>query len=323
LCEYSRTGGRIPGGRIPGGRIPGGRIPGGRIPGGASAFETALGLFALLERYALDRENGGYFEALSQNWKPTDDRKLSPVDLDCEKSMNTNLHVLEAYTNLLRTGMFLYPPGTGAGDRSHARVAAALEAQVHIMEERVLQPDGHLGLFFSGDWSRLDGRVSFGHDIEASWLLCEARDVLRRYAQRSGGAVTLPAASEPALRLATVTLEEGYDPERGGVYDERDGDEIDPCRIWWVQAESMVGFLNAYQLTGKEEFIEALSRTWEFVSVHMLDRDGGEWHWGVTDTGAVLDAYPKGGNWKTGYHNARACMEIIRRTEEVLRHEDA
>ncbi len=270
-----------------------------RRTGSPEALAFARQIFQLLELHARDEVAGGYLEAFTEDWRPTPDRALSETDLDCDKSMNTNLHVLEALSNLLRAG---HDP----------EVAEALEAQIGVLETRVLQPDDHLGLFFRTDWSRMDDKVSYGHDIEASWLLDEAREVLAS-ARR-----TPTCESDAALRLARVTLAEGFDADRGGVYDERENGEIDPCRIWWVQAEAMVGFLNAYRRTGDFAFLDAVRKTWDFVNRNLIDRRGGEWFWGVTESGALLDAYPKGGNWKTGYHTGRCCMEIVRRTEEML-----
>ena len=290
-------------------------------------FRMAFELFVLLELHARDPRFGGYVEARAHDWSEVPASRLSSVDLVCEKSMNTNLHVLEALTNLLRAAMLFAPGGRISGNPECARIASALSDQIRTMENRVLQPDGHLGLFFTLDWSRLEQKISFGHDIEASWLIVEAREVAGEYYRDVNGPAAVPnghtkeqfalsaAETVPALSLAEATLREGFDVEHGGIYDECEDGEIDPCRIWWCQAEAIVGFVSAYQMTGREEYAGAALSTWSFVRRHLLDRAGGEWFWGVTGTGSLLPGYPKGGNWKTGYHAGRACMEIMRRVD--------
>jgi len=167
-------------------------------------FRAAFELFALLELHARDPRFGGYLEARVHDWSETGETRLSSVDLVCEKSMNTNPHVLEAFTNLLRAAMLFAPDGRISEVPGCDRLASALSDQIRIIEQRVLQPNGHLGLFFSLDWSRLDQKISFGRDIEASWLLLEAREVADEYRRTVDGLDAAPdcSATVPGCRPA-------------------------------------------------------------------------------------------------------------------------
>jgi mannobiose 2-epimerase len=268
----------------------------------AEARRLAAATYELLEANARDRVAGGYREALAEDWRPTADRVLSPVDLDCAKSMNTNLHVLEALANYFR----LDPT---------PRAREAIESLLAVHAERIRQADGHLGLFFNDDWSRLDAKVSYGHDIEASWLMDEAAEAI--------GAAGRPGPEAAAVAaLAASALAEGYDPVSGGLDDEAEssapGARRSSVRIWWCQAEALVGFLGAWQRTGDSRYLAAARGVRGFIEERIRDRRGGDWRWGVDAAGAPLAGRPKGGNWKTGYHNGRCCMEIRRRTAPYL-----
>ena len=260
----------------------------------AEALAWAQALYRLLEDRAVDPGHGGYVEAFSRDWGPAADLRLSEKDADAPKSMNTHLHVLEAYTALAR----VWPD---------AELAARLRALVEIVLDRIVDPDtGHLGLFFGMDWAPLSADVSFGHDVEASWLLEEAASVL--------GDADLAARVRPvALRLARLTLEEGLDAD-GGLFNERDEDgHLDTDKHWWPQAEAVVGFFAAYEHTGDRAFADAARQTWAFIQRAIVDREGGEWFFRVDREGAPYQEEDKVGPWKCPYHNARACLEIMAR----------
>ncbi len=269
-----------------------------RQRGDGEALAWAQDLYRLLEDRAVDPEYGGYVEAFSRDWGPAADLRLSEKDADAPKSMNTHLHVLEAYTALYRVW-----PDAGLADRLHALV--------EIFLDRIVDPEtGHLALFSGLDWAPLSADVSFGHDIEASWLLDEAVAVL--------GDDDLAERVRPvALRLARLTLEEGLDVD-GGLFNERGADgHLDTDKHWWPQAEAVVGFLNAYEHTGDESFSGAARRTWAFIQRAIVDRDGGEWYFRVDRDGVPYREEDTVGPWKCPYHNARACMEIVERVEAL------
>jgi cellobiose epimerase len=271
-------------------------------------MDRALALYSLLERYAKDPVNGGYIEALAEDWKPTADMQLSPSDMNCAKSMNTNLHVIEAYTNLYRTLPIVYP------EQQDLRklVGISLTELVRIMLSKIVGKNHHLGLYYDMDWKRLDTEISFGHDIEASWLIWEAANEL-------GDESLLADARPVCIDMARTVLAEGFDKKAGALENMIKDGKKDTTRIWWNQAEAMNGFYNSWEISGNEDFKLAYLKEWDWILQYQADRENGDWFWAVNAAGVPDIAQPKGGNWKTCYHNGRSCMELLRRSGIVLR----
>jgi mannobiose 2-epimerase len=178
---------------------------------------------------------------------------------------------------------------------------------VEVMLTRVLDREGrHLRLFFDADWTPRSDRISFGHNIEASWLLTEAAEVL-------GDADLLTRVKSVALTIARAALAEGVDAD-GGLFNEAGPRGLtDTGKDWWPQAEAAVGFINAYRISGEPQFLAAAQRTWDFIDQRLIDHEHGEWFWGVTRDGAVRPRTVKVGFWKCPYHDGRACMELAGR----------
>ncbi|MCZ8517886.1 MULTISPECIES: AGE family epimerase/isomerase [Paenibacillus] len=264
------------------------------------ALEKAVELFHLLEKHSFDPVHQGYVEALSRSWEDTDDFSLSGKDLNEKKSMNTHLHVMEAYTNLYRVN-----PTEELGRQLKGLIEVTLK---HIVDES----SAHFLLFFDEAWNSKSDHVSYGHDIEGSWLLVEAAEVL-------GDPALLEQVKITALRMAEATYREGID-EDGGLWNEADGkgNLLDADKDWWPQAESVVGFFNAYQLTGEEKYLSAALASWTFIENHLIDREHGEWYWGVTRDREPITAQSKVSAWKCPYHNGRACFEIIERLHHTV-----
>ena len=260
----------------------------------SSVLERAGGMFDLIEIHSRDQTYGGYIEVCNRDWSIAEDLRLSDKDMDEKKSMNNHLHLLEAYTNLYRI-------------RPENRLRERLMELIDIFDQRILNPDtGHLNHFFDDTWRPKSDNYTFGHDIEASWLLCEAAEVLEEPALTS-------RVRRLALQLARVTLAEGLDDDGGLFYEGRAGQVTDPDRQWWPQAESVVGFLNAYELSGDDSFLEAAKNAWTFIEKYFIDRQHGEWFWRIDTAGRPDPAEPKVSQWKGPYHNVRACLEIIKR----------
>ncbi|CAM3230495.1 AGE family epimerase/isomerase [Paenibacillus lupini] len=265
-----------------------------RATGNTEALEEAVSLYQLIEKYGRDSVHLGYIEALAEDWSETSELSLSNKDLNEKKSMNTHLHVLEGYTNLYR----VWP--------DEALRHSLSELIVVTMDHIVDQSTGHFKLFFNEKWDSKSGHISYGHDIEGSWLLHEAAEVL-------GDEALLEKVKAVAVQMAEATLREGID-EDGGVPNEADSSGlIDSNRDWWPQAEAVVGFYNAYQLTGDERYAEAAKASWTFIQNFLIDRVNGEWYWSVTKDGTPTDGHQKVGAWKCPYHNGRACFEMIER----------
>ena len=258
------------------------------------ALELAADIFHRVEEHARDGTYGGYFEVMSRDWQPCDDMRLSDKDMDEKKSMNNHLHVLEAYTNLLR----VWP---------QPLLADRLRELIDLFRRHILNPEGtHFQHFFDETWAPRSDNYTFGHDIEGSWLLCEAAEALRdRQLVEEVRAV--------AVKIARAVLDEGLDEDGGLFYEARKGQITVRNKEWWPQAEAVVGFINAWQLTGSEEFLEAAARCWKFIEEKIVDREHGEWFWRVSRDGIPDPAMPKVSAWKCPYHNSRACLEVLRR----------
>lgn len=271
------------------------------------AMNYALDIYNFLEQYAFDSKDGGYLEACAQNWSPTDDMILSPKDMNCPKSMNTNLHVMEAYTNLYRTLPVVFSDAKAI----RAEVGDSLAALVRLTVEKILQPDAHLGMFFDMKWNPLSDEISYGHDIEASWLLWEAACELKDDELKS-------EIKETVIKVAETALNEGFDHENGCMENflrsEPEGKVRDRTRVWWNQAEAMNGFYNAWEMTGETKYSDACHAEWNWILNHQKDRENGEWWNEVDVNGNPVLTEDKGGNWKTSYHNGRTCLELLRRS---------
>jgi cellobiose epimerase len=264
------------------------------------SFKIAKSLFYDLEAHALDRERNGYTEAFTREWQPMKDLRLSMKDQNESKTMNTHLHILEAYSNLCRIW------------KEPALVEALKNLVALFLEHFVNVESGHLNLFFDDDWNLKSSFVSYGHDIECAWLLHEAAIISgdRGLADRTG---------ELSVRMARANMA-GLS-ENGGLYYEYfpETGEVDMDHHWWPQAEAMVGFFNAFGLSGEQEFLDRSLGSWKFIREHLIDREHGEWYWGVDSKGNPQTGKEKAGFWKCPYHNGRACLEIIRRSEEINR----
>jgi mannobiose 2-epimerase len=268
-----------------------------RATGSSKALAHAIELFRLIEEHALDGD--GYLEALGRDWRRIEDVRLSPRDLDAPRSQNTHLHLLEAYAGLVQAW-------------SDPEPRARLRALIDILVDRIRDPSSeHLILFQDEAWQPLSDVVSYGHDIEASWLLSEAAATLGDEAVRRN-------TDAVALRMAERVLEEGYDRERGGIFNESSpSGHLDSNKDWWVEGEAVVGFLNAYQLSGRDELLEAALETWRFIETHMVDRVRGSWFARVARDGTPFAGMPKLDLWTCPYHSVRAAIEIIERTRQL------
>lgn len=262
------------------------------------ALAASQALFAWIETHSYDPQHGGYFEAFGRAGEPLADPRLSDKDRPAPKTMNTHLHVLEAYANLYRCW-----PDTRLAQRLRGLLETFL---THILDAET----GHLRLFFAADWAPVADLVSYGHDIEAAWLLREAAQVL-------GDADLLAEVTAAILRLAEATatalLPDGSLPHE---LDRATG-HLDRHREWWVSAEAMVGFLDAYELTGDPAHLHRSHQAWRFAQRHLLDHAHGEWRWGVHDDYRPMAEQDKVGFWKCPYHNTRACLEVLHRCQQL------
>ncbi|MGX5688767.1 AGE family epimerase/isomerase [Arcticibacter tournemirensis] len=260
--------------------------------------EQAASLYHLLVKHSYDRVNGGFFEAFTREWTEIEDLRLSVKDANEKKTMNTHLHVLEAFTNLYK----IWPD---AELRRHL-ILLLQDFTDHIIDKE----SHHLILFLDERWDRKSEIISYGHDIEASWLLLEAAEAIEDI-------YLVQQMKQLALNM-TVAGEEGLDTDGGLSYEyEPSSGHLIKEKHWWVQAEAMVGFFNAWQINGDNAFLSNSRNNWEFVKNNILDHKKGEWFWGVDENGSVMQGEDKVGLWKCPYHNSRACIEIVSRINRL------
>ena len=273
-----------------------------RAFGSPVALERAQELFELIERHAHDAKFGGYIEVCNRDWSEAGaDARLSDKDMNEKKSMNNHLHVLEACTNLFRAWPEL-------------RVAERLRELIQLFLTRILDArTKHLHHFFDEQWQVRSNTYTFGHDIEASWLLCEAAEEL-------GDAKLLERVRVVAVQMADVVLDEGVAGDGGLCYEGKGGKIIDHGKECWPQAEAVVGFLNAFQISGDKQFLIAARRVWNYIEKNLIDRVHGEWFWRINPNGRPDQKLPKVSEWKGPYHATRACLETMRRLNRNFGH---
>jgi len=261
------------------------------------AKELAIGLYNHIVEHSYDSINGGYIEALSTDWKEINDLRLSKKDANEKKSMNTHLHVLEGFANLYR----IWP---------NKVLNKKINELIHIFLDHIIdKKTNHLILFFDEEWNVKSDIISYGHDIEAAWLIQEAAEVI-------GDKELLEKIKIKSLKLANAATE-GLDKD-GGLWYEYDASEnhLIKEKHSWPQAESMIGFFNAWQISGDNSYLQKSVNSWRFAQEHILDKVNGEWFWGVTENYSVMKE-DKVGIWKCPYHNGRACIELIRRISKL------
>jgi mannobiose 2-epimerase len=273
-----------------------------RATGDVPSLDLAHALFDAIEAHGSDPATGGYIEACTCDWRTVDDSRLSDKDLNSPKSMNTNLHVLEAYTNLLRA--------SGDDPARRQRVRTALAGLLRVTMDKIVNRNYNFELFFDMNWRSLVGDISWGHDIEGSWLMYEA-------ALAIGDEKLISEVKQTALHIAEATYAAALDHEHGGLLSGCDAaGKIHPKKEWWPQAEAVVGFYNAYELSDEQKYYDAAAGIWDFAQKHFVDYEHGEWHNELSLDNKPDTNMPKSGFWKCPYHNGRMCFELIRRMHQ-------
>lgn len=265
-----------------------------RATGDEEALEYAIRLFEVIEKYSFDAEKNGYVEALTRDWQPIADMRLSDKDENEKKTMNTHLHILEPYANLYRVW-------------KDGRLKTQLKNLIELFVTKILDTQTyHLNLFFEDDWTNKYHLISYGHDIEASWLIHEAALVL--------GDEAVLKQIEPIIVRIAHAADEGLNADGSMTYERfSDTGKTDRELHWWVQAENVVGHLNLYQHFGDEEALSTALRCWQFIKDKLIDRENGEWYWSRFADGSINRNDDKAGFWKCPYHNGRMCLEINER----------
>jgi len=271
--------------------------------------------FFFLDAKTKDTENLGYLESFTRDWKLYEENRMA--DNNEPKSMNTHLHVIEAYAAVYKVWK---------NDLLKQRLTELLQ----IFIENIIRESGHLGVFFSSDFSETEGSkgiCSFGHDIEASWLIWEAAEIL-------GDESIIKKVKPLITKMADSVLRVAVDKD-GGLFLEstRFGSHVKTNKHWWLQAENLVGFMNILQLKGDEKYWDTVKLTWDFIDRYVIDHEGGEWFTKVNRLGVPYleepadDPSPYYRNdwkidpWKCPYHNGRAMLEMVERIDVMVNKE--
>ena len=265
-----------------------------RVTQNEEALEYAQKIFRLIETYGFDRVNNAYKEEFDRQWKEVPNDKLSENGVIADITTNTHLHVLEAYTNLYKA-------------TKSEEVKERLTNLIELFYEKIYNDETrNLEVFFDRKWNPLLNLKSFGHDIEASWLIDDALKAINLSDERY-----IQMVIDIAYNIADTAI-----LEDGSLANEQHENDIDYTRIWWVQAEAVVGFQNAYERTNDERFLKLVEGLWTYIKNHIVDhREGGEWFWSVEADGRPTER-AVGEPWKTPYHNSRFCLEMIERLGE-------
>lgn len=260
------------------------------------ALAAAMELMRIIESRCMDEI--GYKEAFDREFHEVENDKLSENGVIADKTMNTLLHVFEAYTELYRV----------SGD---AGVKKRLEWILNTIADKIYNPALHRQeVFFDSRMNSILDLHSYGHDIETAWLIRRGTDIL-------GEKVYEDKMLPIILDLTGQVYKVAFDGN--SFANECEKGVVDQNRIWWVQAEAVVGFLSAYQIAPEHtEYLEAAKAEWNFIKEHVIDsREGSEWFWDVNSKGEAVSDRPIVEPWKCPYHNGRMCMEVIRRAETL------
>ncbi|WP_044914350.1 AGE family epimerase/isomerase [Butyrivibrio sp. WCE2006] len=269
-----------------------------RASGEREALLMAHELFTVIEEKC--RDNDGYLEAFDEDFNLLPNDKLSENGVMADRTMNTALHVLEAYT-------LLYEVTEDSGQKG--AVGDRLAELLHIVKDRIYNKEKRRQeVFFDMNYNSLLDLHSYGHDIEASWLIDLALDTLDGKHLDKNDADEIRSMN---LEMVENTYNKAFID--GSFVNECEEGKVDKTRIWWVQSEAMVGFVNGYQRSGETKYLQAAKSIWEYTKNHMIDkRPGSEWFWQV-DEYANPGQRPIVEPWKCPYHNGRMCFEITKR----------
>ena len=272
-----------------------------RATGDSEAIDYAMKLFDNLESFALDKENNGYFDAFSKEWEKLEDMRMYPGDIDAKKTMNANFHIMVAYANIYRA-------------YKNNKIKNALKNIIEILIEKIIDTKrGSCNLFFEENWEIIPSNDTYGLDIEASWLIWDAAHVLE-------DDKLIEKIKPIVLRIVEHCIQFGYDKD-GGMMNEGNDPEgvLNTYKSWWVQAESVIAFFNAYQITNENKYLAYALLTWDFIKKYVIDSVNGEWYGTVGKDDHIPNLEEsKIGPWKCPYHNSRMGLQIAERIDSII-----
>ena len=259
-----------------------------RATGDLGSLEGAQGIFRALQEHSHDTLRKGYIEAFNRDWSRSAAKGIDGR-ASTTKTMNTHIHLMEGFTNL-----YLAWPDP--------EVKEAILELLDILQTKLYNPlTKHLILYCDDDWTLVDTDDSYGHDIETSWLMCESAEAV-------GDSALLERVRTQAIEMVDVSLSEGLNAD-GAMKLEG----ARPIFQWWPECETVVGCLNAWQITGQRKYFDAAVRNWDFTRTHFIDTEGGGWFKELDASYKPLLHSPKASTWNCPYHNARMGYEALSR----------
>lgn len=255
------------------------------------ALKAAVNIYDVVEKEFFDPQNNGYVEAKSRDFQPLDDMRLSDKDVNAQKTMNSHLHLLEAYANLYK----VWPE-----EKLRERVINLLTL---LCSKIVDNNTGHLKIYFDAQWNEIPAGCSYGHDIETSWLALECANAIKDID-------VINVVKPLALKMYHAGME-GMQEDGSFVYAKGADGTVNAERQWWVMCEGIVGNLWAWKYQNVPSGADAAMRIWKYTKTHLVDFKNDEWFWGCTAEGEPDTKSDKAGFWKCPYHNSRMCLQVL------------
>ncbi|MBU9712800.1 AGE family epimerase/isomerase [Evansella tamaricis] len=270
-----------------------------KVTGNGDVLNLAKELFRVMEKHGADKKNGGYYESFTRDWEQDGDLRLRENDLHVAKTMKTHLLILQAYLNLYSV-------------MEDEVVEDKLKALFDLLLEKGMNNEtGHVTLFFDEKWGQESSRVVYGRDMEFSWIMTAA-------AQALDCEKRVEKMKNVTMSIVDTCIEEGIEDDGSLVHESVNGEVLDGARVWWVQSEAMVAFLNAYEVTGEEKYLTHFNNSWDYIRDYYVDPKHGEWYWQLTRDNEIDTSKPIVEPWKGPDHNSRACMEVIERVSRIV-----
>ncbi len=272
-----------------------------------SALALAQEAFRWNEVHAHDSVNEGYYEWLQRDGTPV---QATPYDAVIHesplgvgpvgyKSMNTHIHLLEAYTELY---------AVWKDDTLRQR----LEELLHLVRDTISVEPGAMNLYFTNSWHALPDHDSYGHDVEATYLMQEAAAALGKSSD---------IRTERVGRMLTDhALAYGWDEARGGIFHSGAfaGKPDDLLKEWWVQMESLNTLLLLHEKYGAQTDIywRDFQKQWQFIQRYQIDS---QFHgdYSLIKPDGTPTSTAKGVIWKAAYHDGRALLNVSERLRRL------
>jgi mannobiose 2-epimerase len=269
-----------------------------------ATLDLAKKAFQWLEEHSHDGVNKGYFENIGADGKPATTGRGNSVGAGAgQKSMNTSIHILEALTGLYQ----VWPDPL---------LKTRVQEMLEICRDKVYSDPGYLTQFLSPDWQRTSSPDSFGHDVEAGYLMVEAAEALGQ---------DDPRAWTDARRLVDHAMQYGWDNQLGGLYDAGAMDAqgavtggLRTEKIWWVEAEHLNALLLQHERLGKEttQYWDDFVKQWNWITKYQIDHANGGW-WPTVKADGTPASTVKADMWTECYHQGRAMMNVSARLRKL------